>query len=455
MTATAFTTVLIANRGEIALRIQRACRTLGLRTVAAYAEPDRDAPHVRHANVAVCIGPAASRRSYLNPGAILLAAEVTGAEAIHPGYGFLSENRDFARMVEEAGLVFIGPRAETIALMGDKMAAKRTMRAAGVPCVPGPDTVLPDDADALHAIAEEIGYPLIVKAAGGGGGRGMRVITTPSDLEHAVSVTRTEAAQAFGNPDVYLEAFLAHPRHIEIQVLADHHGNAVWLGARDCSLQRRHQKIVEEAPPLGIAPGLLEEVGARCIAACRAIGYRGLGTFEFLFENGMFAFIEMNTRVQVEHTVTEMVTGIDLVQQQIRVARGEVLMVDQAAIRTHGHAVECRINAEHPETFAASPGRITAWEQPGGPGIRIDTHISVGSTVPPHYDSMIAKLVAHGPTRAEALTRLAIALDEMRVEGIDTNLLLHRRLVRSAIIASGGADIHALETWLSLGNADA
>jgi acetyl-CoA carboxylase, biotin carboxylase subunit len=451
----AFDTILIANRGEIALRIQRACRTLGLRTVAAYAEPDRDAPHICHADVAVCIGPAASRRSYLNPAAILLAAEVTGAQAIHPGYGFLSENAGFARMVEEAGLVFIGPRSETIALMGDKMAAKRAMRAAGVPCVPGPDTALPDDIDALRAIADGVGYPLIVKAAGGGGGRGMRVITTPADLEHVVAVTRAEAAQAFGNPEVYLEAFLAHPRHIEIQVLADHHGNAVWLGARDCSLQRRHQKVVEEAPPPGIAPNVLAEVGARCVAACRAIGYRGLGTFEFLFENGTFAFIEMNTRVQVEHTVTEMVTGIDLVQMQIRVAHGEVLMLEQADILARGHAVESRINAEHPETFAPCPGRITAWEQPGGPGIRVDTHMSGGGTVPPHYDSMIAKLVAHGATRTEALARLAIALDEMRVEGIDTNLPLHRRLVRSPMMVNGGADIHALETWLSLEHAGA
>ena len=449
MTATAFDTVLIANRGEIAVRIQRACRTLGLRTVAAYAEPDRDAPHVRHADIALCIGPAASRRSYLDPAAILLAAEVTGADAIHPGYGFLSENADFAHKVEAAGRVLIGPRAETIALMGDKIAAKRAMRAAGVPCVPGPDAPLPDDPDALRAAAGQIGYPLIVKATGGGGGRGMRVVTAPAELQHAVGVTRSEAARAFGNPDVYLEAFLTHPRHIEIQVLADHHGNAVWLGARDCSLQRRHQKVVEEAPPSGISSALMAEVGARCAAACRAIGYRGLGTFEFLFENDVFAFIEMNTRVQVEHTVTEMVTGIDLVQWQIRVARGEILQLAQAAIVTHGHAIECRINAEHPDTFAPSPGRITAWEQPGGPGIRVDTHVSAGSTVPPHYDSMIAKLVAHGETRANALARLAVALDEMRVEGIATNLPMLRRLVRSPLVAAGAADIHALEKWLS------
>jgi acetyl-CoA carboxylase, biotin carboxylase subunit len=444
-----FHTVLIANRGEIALRIQRACRTLGLRTAAAYAEPDCDAPHVRHADIAVCIGPAAPHRSYLDPAAIVLAAEATGAQAIHPGYGFLSENPGFARMVEAAGLVFIGPRAETIALMGDKIAAKRAMRAAGVPCVRGPDGPLPDDADALRAAAEQIGYPLMVKAAAGGGGRGMRVITGAAELEPAVAVTRVEAGRAFGNPEVYLEAFLAHPRHVEIQVLADHHGNTVWLGARDCSLQRRHQKVMEEAPPPGIQAALLAEIGAKCVAACRAIGYRGLGTFEFLFGDGVFAFIEMNTRVQVEHTITEMVTGIDLVQQQVRVARGEVLGFAQTDIAARGHAIECRINAEHSTTFAPSPGRITTWVQPGGPGIRVDTHISAGAAVPPHYDSMIAKLVAHGESRGEALARLAIALDEMRIEGIATNLPMLRRLVCSPMVADGEADIHALENWLS------
>ena len=449
MTAPAFETVLIANRGEIALRIQRACRALGLRTVAAYAEPDRDAPHVRHADIALCIGPAAARRSYLDPAAILFAAEVTGAEAIHPGYGFLSENADFAHRVESSGRVFIGPRAETIALMGDKIAAKRAMRAAGVPCVPGPDAPLPDDPGAVRAVAGRIGYPLIVKAAGGGGGRGMRIVNAPDALEGAVAVTRAEAARAFGNPEVYIEAFLTHPRHIEIQVLADHHGNAVWLGARDCSLQRRHQKVVEEAPPPGVSAALLAEVGASCVDACRAIGYRGLGTFEFLFENDVFAFIEMNTRVQVEHTVTEEVTGIDLVQWQIRVARGEVLALAQAGIAARGHAIECRINAEHPETFAPSPGRVTGWEQPGGPGIRVDTHMRAGATVPPHYDSMIAKLVAHGESRADALARLAVALDEMCAEGIDTNLPMLRRLVRSPMVAAGAADIHALEKWLA------
>jgi len=449
MTTAPFETVLIANRGEIALRIQRACRALGLRTVAAYAEPDRDAPHVRHADLALCIGPAAARRSYLDPAAVLFAAEVTGADAIHPGYGFLSENADFAEKVEAAGHVFIGPRAETIALMGDKIAAKRAMRAAGVPCVPGPDAPLSDHPDAVRAAAAQIGYPLIVKAAGGGGGRGMRIVTAPAELDHAVAVTRAEAARAFANPDVYIEAFLERPRHVEIQVLADHHGNAVWLGARDCSLQRRHQKVVEEAPPPGIPAALLAKVGARCVDACRAIGYRGLGTFEFLFESEVFAFIEMNTRVQVEHTVTEMVTGLDLVQWQVRVARGEVLSLAQADIVARGHAIECRINAEHPDTFAPSPGRITGWEQPGGPGIRVDTHVRAGSTVPPHYDSMIAKLVAHGETRADALARLAVALDEMQAEGIATNLPLLRRLVRSPTVTLGAADIHALEKWLA------
>jgi acetyl-CoA carboxylase, biotin carboxylase subunit len=449
VTAPGFETVLIANRGEIALRIQRACRALGLRTVAAYAEPDRDAPHVRHADIALCIGPAAARRSYLDPARLLLAAEATGAEAIHPGYGFLSENPNFARMVEESGRVFIGPRAETIALMGDKVAAKRAMRAACVPCVPGPDAPLPDDPRAWRAIADAIGYPLIVKAAGGGGGRGMRVIAESAGLDHAIAITRAEAARAFGNPDIYLEAFLTHPRHVEIQVLADHHGHAVWLGARDCSLQRRHQKVVEEAPPPGIPQNVVAEVAARCVDACRAIGYRGLGTFEFLFENGTFAFIEMNTRVQVEHTVTEIVTGLDLVQQQIRVARGEVLSFTQADITTRGHAIECRINAEHPETFLPSPGRVTAWVQPGGPGIRVDTHMSTGAAVPPYYDSMIAKLIASGETRTDTLARLAVALDEMHVEGIETNLPLLRRLARSPMVQAGEADIHALESWLA------
>ncbi len=444
-----FDTVLIANRGEIALRIQRACRALGLRTVAAYAEPDREAPHVRHADIALCIGPAAAQRSYLDPTAILLAAEASGAQAIHPGYGFLSENAGFARSVEEAGLVFIGPRSETIALMGDKITAKRAMRAAGIPCVPGPDTGLPDDPVALHALAETIGYPVIAKAAGGGGGRRMRVVAGPEELDAALAVTRAEAARAFGNPEVYLEKFLRHPRHVEIQVLADAHGTALWLGARDCSLQRRHQKVLEEAPPPGIAADAIAAIGERCAAACRDIGYRGLGTFEFLYEDGAFYFIEMNTRVQVEHTVTEMVTGLDLVQLQLRVARGEKLALRQDDIAVQGHAFECRINAEHPQSFVASPGRVTGWVQPGGPGIRVDTHMAAGSVVPPYYDSMIAKLIAHGADRSAALARLRVALDEMQVEGIHTNLALHRRLVRTDFVAGGGADIHALEQFLA------
>jgi acetyl-CoA carboxylase biotin carboxylase subunit len=444
-----FDTVLIANRGEIALRIQRACRALGLRTIAVHSAADRDAIHVRHADAALCIGPAAASRSYLDQTAILFAAEVSGAQAIHPGYGFLSENAEFAARVEEAGLIFIGPRADTIALMGDKMAAKRAMRAAGVPCVPGPDTALPDDPTALRGLAEAIGYPVIVKAAAGGGGRGMRVVADASGLDAAVAVTREEARRAFGNGQVYLEKFLRHPRHVEIQVLADHYGEVFWLGSRDCSLQRRHQKVLEEAPAPGIAPATIAAVGARCVAACRQIGYRGLGTFEFLVENDVFAFIEMNTRVQVEHTVTEMVTGIDLVQQQIRVARGEILALTQADIIESGHAFECRINAEHPKSFAPSPGRITGWALPGGPGVRVDSHAGAGSVVAPHYDSMIAKLIVHGATRQEALARLRVALDEMQVAGIETNLALHRRLVREPGVVAGGCDIHYLEHLLA------
>ncbi|MFO1341495.1 MAG: acetyl-CoA carboxylase biotin carboxylase subunit, partial [Burkholderiaceae bacterium] len=425
-----FDTVLIANRGEIALRIQRACRELGLKTVAVYSEADRDAPHVRQANQALCIGPAAAARSYLNQAAILAAAEVSGAHAIHPGYGFLSENAGFVARVEEAGLTFIGPSSACIRTMGDKVAAKRAMRAAGVPCVPGPEGSLPEDPAAVQAIAREIGYPVIVKAAGGGGGRGMRVVHEEAALAEALALTREEARRAFGNPEVYLEKFLLHPRHVEIQVLADAHGHALWLGSRDCSLQRRHQKVLEEAPAPGIAAAALAEVGARCAEACRRIGYCGVGTFEFLYEDGAFFFIEMNTRLQVEHPVTEMTTGIDIVQQQIRVARGEPLSLQQARIACHGHAFECRLNAEHPETFAPSPGRIVEWVLPGGAGVRVDSHASAGYVVPPYYDSMIGKLVVHGATRDDALARLRVALDEMHVGGIRTNLPLHRRIVR-------------------------
>ena len=444
-----FDTVLIANRGEVALRVQRACRTLGLRTVAVHSEVDRDAPHVRHADVALCIGPAAASGSYLDQAAILFAAEVSGAQAIHPGYGFLSENADFAERVETAGLTFIGPASASIRMMGNKIAAKRAMRDAGVPCVPGSDGALPDDPDRLRVLADRIGFPVIVKAAGGGGGRGMRVVHDGSGLADALALTREEARQAFGNADVYLEKFLLRPRHVEIQVLADQHGQVLWLGSRDCSLQRRHQKVLEEAPAPGIAAGAIDAIGARCVEACRRIGYRGLGTFEFLVEEGAFHFIEMNTRLQVEHCVTEMITGIDLVQQQIRVARGERLALAQDAIRLRGHAFECRINAEEPETFAPSPGRITGWELPGGPGVRVDSHAGHGTVVTPYYDSLIAKLVVHGDTRAGALARLRVALDEMRVGGIETNLDLHRRIVRDPDFVAGGVDIHHLERRLS------
>ncbi|MEJ8824125.1 acetyl-CoA carboxylase biotin carboxylase subunit [Variovorax humicola] len=443
-----FDTVLIANRGEIALRIQRACRGLGLKTVVVHSDADRDAAYVAQADQALCIGPAAPGQSYLNQSAILFAAEVSGAQAIHPGYGFLSENAGFAERVERAGLTFIGPSAACIRTMGDKVAAKNAMRRAGVPCVPGPDEGLPEDPAQVLALARDIGYPVIVKAAGGGGGRGMRVVHEEAGLLDAMALTREEARRAFGNPEVYIEKFLLHPRHVEIQVLADGHGNAVWLGSRDCSLQRRHQKVIEEAPAPGIDDALVAEVGERCAAACRQIGYCGVGTFEFLYERGAFFFIEMNTRLQVEHPVTEMTAGIDIVQQQIRVARGERLAFVQADIRCHGHAIECRINAEDPATFAPSPGRITAWQVPGGFGVRVDSHANAGYRVPPYYDSMIAKLIVHGSTRDDALDRMRLALAEMRVEGISTNVSLHREVLCDEGFSSGGVDIHHLERWL-------
>jgi acetyl-CoA carboxylase, biotin carboxylase subunit len=443
-----FDTVLIANRGEIALRIQRACRGLGLRTVAVHSQADRDAVYVRQADQALCIGPAAPGQSYLNQAAILFAAQVSGAQAIHPGYGFLSENAGFADRVAAAGLTFIGPSAACIRTMGDKVAAKQAMRSAGVPCVPGPDVALPEDPAAVRALARDIGYPVIVKAAGGGGGRGMRVVQRESELADALSLTREEARRAFGNPEVYIEKFLLHPRHVEIQVLADSHGNAVWLGSRDCSLQRRHQKVLEEAPAWGIAPAVIAAVGERCAQACRQIGYYGVGTFEFLYEDGAFYFIEMNTRLQVEHPVTEMTAGIDIVQQQLRVARGERLAITQADIACRGHALECRINAEDPDTFTPSPGLITGWVLPGGFGVRVDSHAGPGYRVPPYYDSMIGKLIVHGATRGDALARMAAALDEMRIEGIATNLPLHRQIVQEAGFVAGGVDIHHLERWL-------
>ena len=443
-----FDSVLIANRGEIALRIQRACRGLGLRTIAVHSEADRDALHVHQADQALCIGPAAAVHSYLNQAAILFAAEVSGAQAIHPGYGFLSENAGFVARVEQAGLTFIGPSAECIRTMGDKVAAKRAMRAAGVPCVPGPDSSLPDDPAAVLAIAREIGYPVIVKAAGGGGGRGMRVVPAEAGLLDALSLTREEARRAFGNAEVYIEKFLLQPRHVEIQVLADSHGNALWLGSRDCSLQRRHQKVLEEAPAPGIDPSVIAAVGERCAEACRQIGYCGVGTFEFLYDNGAFCFIEMNTRLQVEHPVTEMTAGIDIVQQQIRVARGERLRLTQADVGCRGHAIECRINAEDPVTFAPSPGLITGWQLPGGWGVRVDSHAGAGYRVPPYYDSMIAKLIVHGLTRDDALDRMRLALAEMRIDGIATNLPLQREILQDEGFAAGGVDIHHLERWL-------
>jgi acetyl-CoA carboxylase biotin carboxylase subunit len=446
--ASMFESVLIANRGEIALRIQRACHGLGLRSIVVYSEADRDASYVAAADVAVCIGPAAATASYLDQAAILLAAEATGADAVHPGYGFLAENAGFAERVTEAGLSFIGPDAACIRTMGDKVAAKRAMRAAGVPCVPGPDVALPDDHDSIRRLADEIGYPIIVKAAGGGGGRGMRLVTEEAALQDALAVTREEARRAFDNAEVYIEKFLAHPRHVEIQVLADGYGNALWLGSRDCSLQRRHQKVLEEAPAPGIQASLIDEIGERCVRACRRINYRGLGTFEFLVEDGAFYFIEMNTRLQVEHPVTEMTIGIDIVQQQIRVARGERLAFTQQDVRCRGHAIECRINAENPETFAPSPGLITGWELPGGYGVRVDSHARAGYTVSLHYDSMIAKLIVHGDDRQDALMRLRLALDEMQVSGISTNLPLHRRIVRDPAFVAGTVDIHHLERRL-------
>src|SRR3954451_12762764 len=407
-----FDSVLIANRGEIALRIQRACRMLGLRTVAAHSEADRDAPHVRRADAAICIGPAPALLSYLDPAAILLAAEVTGAGAIHPGYGFLSENAAFAERIAAAGLTFIGPSAACIRTMGDKVAARRAMQEAGVPCVPGSDGALPDEMQEVRRIAAEVGYPIMLKAAGGGGGRGMRVVAEEGGLAESFALTREEARRAFGNPAIYAEKFLAHPRHVEIQVIADGHGHALWFGSRDCSLQRRHQKVLEEAPAPALSDALVGEVGARCVEACRQIGYQGLGTFDFLVEDFAFFFIEMNTRVQVEHPVTEMTAGIDIVAEGIRVARGEALGFTQSDVACRGHAFECRLNAEDPETFAPSPGRITRWQMPGGPGVRIDSHVGPGTVVPPYYDSLIGKLIVHGATRQEALARLRTALDE-------------------------------------------
>jgi acetyl-CoA carboxylase biotin carboxylase subunit len=444
-----FEKILIANRGEIALRIQRACRELGIKTVVVHSEADRDAKYVRLADESVCIGPPPSRESYLNMPAIISAAEVTDAEAIHPGYGFLSENADFADRVEKSGFVFIGPRPDSIRLMGDKVSAKRAMIEAGVPVVPGSEGALPENPQDILRIAREVGYPVIIKAAGGGGGRGMRVVYTEAALINAVNMTRSEAAAAFNNPEVYMEKFLENPRHIEIQVLADGGRNAIWLGERDCSMQRRHQKVIEEAPAPGIARRLIERIGDRCADACRKISYRGAGTFEFLYENGEFYFIEMNTRIQVEHPVTELITGIDLVQQQIRIAAGEKFVLRQRDVVLKGHALECRINAEDPFRFVPSPGRITNWHTPGGPGVRIDSHVFNGYFVPPNYDSMIAKVITYGDTREQSLARMRIALSEMVVEGISTNIPLHRELLQDARFIEGGTSIHYLEQKLA------
>lgn len=448
-----FDKILIANRGEIALRVLRACRELGIRTVAVHSVADTEAKYVKLADESVCIGPPASSQSYLNVPALIAAAEVTDAEAIHPGYGFLSENADFAERVEQSGFAFIGPRPETIRLMGDKVSAKDAMKAAGVPCVPGSEGALPEDPKEVFRLAREIGYPIIVKAAGGGGGRGMRVVHTEAALSNAIATTQSEALAAFGNPTLYMEKYLENPRHIEIQVLADQHGNAIHLGERDCSVQRRHQKVVEEAPAPGLDRETINAIGQRCADACRRIGYRGAGTFEFLYENGEFFFIEMNTRVQVEHPVTELITGVDIVQAQIRIAAGEPLWLTQQDIAFRGHAVECRINAEDPFKFTPSPGRITNWHVPGGPGVRVDSHVYNGYTVPPYYDSMIGKLITYGDTREQAIRRMHIALSEMVVEGIKTNVPLHQELMLDSRFIEGGTSIHYLEHRLAQRNA--
>lgn len=444
-----FEKVLIANRGEIALRIQRACRELGIKTVVVHSTADTEAKYVKLADESVCIGPPPSRESYLNVPAIIAAAEVTDAEAIHPGYGFLAENADFAERVEQSGFAFIGPPADVIRLMGDKVSAKKAMVAAGVPCVPGSEGALSDDPKEIVKAARTIGYPVIIKAAGGGGGRGMRVVHTEAALINAVNTTRAEAAAAFNNPEVYMERFLENPRHIEVQILADQHGNVVHLGERDCSMQRRHQKVLEEAPAPHLTARQRDKIGARCADACRRIGYRGAGTIEFLFEDDEFYFIEMNTRVQVEHPVTELITGVDIVQEQIRVACGDRLRLRQRDVVFKGHAIECRINAEDAFSFTPSPGRITTWHTPGGPGVRVDSHAFAGYVVPPHYDSMIGKLICYGDTREQAIARMGIALSEMAVEGISTNIPLQRLIVRDSHFMDGGTSIHYLEQMLA------
>ena len=440
--------VLIANRGEIALRVRRACREMGIATVAVHSEADKDSLHVKLADESVCIGPAPSPQSYLYIPAIIAAAEVTGADAIHPGYGFLAENANFAEQVEQSGFIFIGPRADTIRLMGDKVSAKQAMQEAGVPCVPGSDGALPDDPETIIKTAAKVGYPVIIKASGGGGGRGMRVVEREEDLIKSVEMTKAEAGAAFGNPMVYMERYLQRPRHVEIQVLADEHGNAIYLGERDCSMQRRHQKVIEEAPAPGITAKEREKIGKACVEACKRIGYRGAGTFEFLYEDGEFFFIEMNTRVQVEHPVTELISGVDIVQEQLRVAAGEKLQYKQKDIVLEGHAFECRINAEDPYNFIPSPGLIESCHLPGGFGIRVDSHIYQGYRIPPNYDSLIGKICVHGKTREQAMAKMRVAMAELAITGIKTNADLHRDLFRDPGFADGGVSIHYLEQWL-------
>ena len=440
--------VLIANRGEIALRVLRACREMGIATVAVHSEADKDSLHVKLADESVCIGPAPSPQSYLYIPAIIAAAEVTGADAIHPGYGFLAENANFAEQVEQSGFIFIGPRADTIRLMGDKVSAKQAMQEAGVPCVPGSDGALPDDPETIIKTAAKVGYPVIIKASGGGGGRGMRVVEREEDLIKSVEMTKAEAGAAFGNPMVYMERYLQRPRHVEIQVLADEHGNAIYLGERDCSMQRRHQKVIEEAPAPGITAKEREKIGKACVEACKRIGYRGAGTFEFLYEDGEFFFIEMNTRVQVEHPVTELISGVDIVQEQLRVAAGEKLQYKQKDIVLEGHAFECRINAEDPYNFIPSPGLIESCHLPGGFGIRVDSHIYQGYRIPPNYDSLIGKICVHGKTREQAMAKMRVAMAELAITGIKTNADLHRDLFRDPGFADGGVSIHYLEQWL-------
>ena len=443
-----FEKVLIANRGEIALRILRACHELGIEVVAVHSSADTSLKHVRLAEESVCIGPPATAQSYLNVPSIIAAAEVTGADAIHPGYGFLAENADFAERVEMSGFVFIGPPVSAIQTMGDKVRAIQTMKAAGVPTVPGSDGVLEGNMDDIIRLAEKIGPPVIVKAAGGGGGRGMRVAHSASELPRIIPLTRGEAEAAFGDPRLYMEKFLTHPRHVEIQVLADAHGNAIHLGERDCSMQRRHQKVIEEAPAPGISEQERRRIGQLCVKACLDIGYRGAGTFEFLYQDGEFYFIEMNTRLQVEHPVTELITGLDIVQEQLRIAAGEPLGIRQQDVTFSGHAIECRINAEHPETFAPSPGKVSLWHPPGGPGVRVDSHLYTGYTVPPYYDSLVGKVIAWAGSRAAAISRMRLALDEMVTEGLVTNAPLHQAILVSEGFSAGGTDIHFLEKWL-------